>query len=171
MKTTTLKQHAYSFCLIVAAASILSVTSHAFSTWRSDNENTTFKLGQLVAPRVSGVEYRCGEHQGVTDALGRFECGDEKRVTFYINGESIGSTDVQKTVTPVDLVKPLDRRYHVITEMNHRRDGATKVFEQLMQNDFDRKMENGIQIKSTGSNSQYASKKQNTVTRQQEPLI
>ena len=68
------------------------------------DDDPEFKTGVFRDTAVSGLSYVSGDTSGVTASDGGFIYEDGETVTFSIGGVTIGTSDDQGVVTPVDLV-------------------------------------------------------------------
>jgi len=69
-----------------------------------DDDDPEFKVGVFRDTAVAGLSYVSGGTSGVTQSDGSFIYEDGETVTFSIGGVTIGTTDAQGVITPVDLV-------------------------------------------------------------------
>ena len=71
----------------------------------SSNSITSVDVtGEFIDAAVTGLNYRCSSgKEGITDTNGYFKCKENDEINFSINGFALGSTKVQKIITPMTL--------------------------------------------------------------------
>jgi len=126
--------------LSLAIIATLSLSGCGGSSSSDDNttaENTTVvKSGKFIDSQVSGIEYSTSTQHGITDENGSFSYIEGETVTFKIGGITLGNTQANDVITPLDTLG--------VTSAQSK--NAVDMFIMLQSLDADNNNSNGIQI-------------------------
>jgi hypothetical protein len=100
------------------------------------SQPVNIESGQFKDSNVSGLKYTSGDQEGITSFDGGFVYVSGEDVKFTLGGVSLGSTEGNKVVTPIDLV----------TFGSSSSDAVLNRVRFLMMLDLDGDANNGIEI-------------------------
>lgn len=133
MRTTLLKGTGYACLLVVLVMGLAFFTGCGGGS----SAGKTTASGTFVDSPVAGLSYQTDSLSGITDESGTFNYFGGETVSFSLGGIPLGSTAVQETVTPFDLVPGAE---------NTADPGVVNICRFLQTLDADGNLINGIEI-------------------------
>jgi hypothetical protein len=92
------------FILILLATSLLTFLSCDDSKDPGMTDEPSISQGVFIDSPVEGISYLSGSQSGKTDATGKFEYEEGKSVIFSVGGISLGESEGNDVVSPLDLI-------------------------------------------------------------------